>query len=142
MKNNPNTTRVIDYIIVHCTATPAGRDVRAADIDRYHRSQGFRCIGYHYVVDLDGKIEPGRMEEETGAHCRGLNNRSIGVAYVGGIDTQGHPADTRTDAQRRALLALLRDLRRRYPQAQIRGHRDFARKACPSFDATSEYAAL
>lgn len=140
MKNRENKMRAIHYIIVHCTATPEGRDVRAADIDRYHRSQGFRCIGYHYVVDLDGKIEPGRMENEDGAHCKGLNGCSIGVAYVGGTDSHGRPKDTRTEMQRRALLTLLRDLRSRYPQAVIRSHRDFARKACPSFDATAEYA--
>ncbi len=142
MKKTNRTNRVIDYIIVHCTATPAGRDVRAADIDSYHRSQCFRCIGYHYVVDIDGKVEAGRPEGLSGAHCRGLNARSIGVAYVGGVDAAGRPVDTRTEAQRRALRVLLADLRRRYPEAAIRGHRDFAAKACPSFDATAEYADL
>ncbi len=134
--------RVVNLIVVHCTATPAGRDVTAADVDRWHRQRGFRCIGYHYLVRLDGRIERGRPENEQGAHCRGHNARSIGVGYAGGLDANGRPADTRTPEQRAALMTLLRDLRRRYPEAVIRGHRDFAAKACPCFDATTEYAAL
>ena len=109
---------------------------------RYHRSRGFACIGYHWVVRLDGRIESGRSESLVGAHCRGLNRCSIGVCYVGGVDAAGHPKDTRTPAQRKALLHLLSELRRRYPKARIYGHRDFAPKACPCFDATKEYAGL
>ena len=129
-------------IIVHCTATPAGRDVTAADVDLWHRRRGFDSIGYHYLVRLDGRIEPGRPESAVGAHCLGHNAHSIGVCYVGGCDERMQPADTRTPMQRRALLRLLSELRNRYPDAQIRGHRDFAAKACPSFDATTEYAGL
>lgn len=134
--------RLITHIIVHCSATPEGRDVSAADIDRYHRSRGFACIGYHWVVRPDGRIESGRSESLVGAHCRGLNRCSIGVCYVGGTDAAGRPKDTRTPAQRKALLHLLGELRRRYPLARIYGHRDFAPKACPCFDATKEYAGL
>ncbi len=134
--------RNITEIIVHCTATPAGRAVTAAEVDRWHRERGFDGIGYHYLVGLDGTIEVGRPEERVGAHCLGHNARSIGVCYVGGCDREMRPADTRTDAQRRALLRLLKALLRRYPGASIRSHRDFAAKACPSFDATGEYAGV
>ncbi len=134
--------RKITEIIVHCTATPAGRQVTAADVDTWHRQSGLSSIGYHYLVGLDGSIERGRPEETIGAHCRGHNARSIGVCYVGGCDAAMRPADTRTAAQRRALIGLLKELRERYPQAAIRSHRDFSAKACPSFDATSEYACL
>lgn len=135
--------RHIDEIIVHCSATRAGADFTAADIDRWHRARGWKCIGYHYVIRLDGRVEAGRAESAAGAHCAGHNARSIGVCYIGGVKADGvTPADTRTAAQRLALTALLRDLRRRYPAARIRGHRDFAAKACPSFDATKEYAGL
>lgn len=134
--------RKIDLIIVHCSATPAGRDVTAADIDRWHRQRGFRSIGYHYIVRLDGRIEQGRAESEIGAHCNGHNATSIGVCYVGGCDAQIRPADTRTSSQRVALRQLLTGLRARYPGARICGHRDFAAKACPSFDASVEYADL
>ncbi|MCM1032375.1 MAG: N-acetylmuramoyl-L-alanine amidase [Odoribacter sp.] len=141
MKNT--SFREINLIVVHCTATPEGRDVTAADVDRWHRQRGFLKIGYHYLVRLDGSVETGRDENETGAHCSGHNSRSIGVVYAGGLDKSGrHPADTRTPAQREALIKLLRRLKARYPDAEIRSHRDFAPKACPCFDATAEYSCL
>lgn len=132
----------IDAIIIHCSATPEGREFHAADIDRWHRQRGFRCIGYHYVVTLDGSVEKGRDESETGAHCvqQGMNRRSIGVCYIGGVDEAGKPKDTRTEAQKMTLRRLIEDLRRRYPSAKVYGHRDFAPKACPCFDATAEYS--
>lgn len=135
-------SKPVSEIIVHCTATPAGRDLSLDDITRYHRLRGFETVGYHYLVLLDGTVCPGRDSLMVGAHCLGHNDRSIGVAYVGGLDRDGNPADTRTPAQREALLALLRDLRRRYRGALIYGHRDFAAKACPCFDARAEYSAL
>lgn len=134
--------RTITEIIVHCTATPRGRAVTVREIDAWHRARGFSGIGYHYVVGLDGRVMAGRTEERSGAHCLGHNARSIGVCYVGGLDAPGRPADTRTVAQRLALHCLLSALKRLYPGVVIRGHRDFAAKACPCFDATSEYAAL
>ena len=129
-------------IVVHCTATPAGRDVTAADIANYHKLRGFADIGYHFIVRLDGTIEAGRPIELAGAHAKGYNARSIGVAYVGGLDNQSRPADTRTSAQRQALRQLLISLRCNFPGACIIGHRDVAAKACPCFDATTEYASL
>ena len=132
--------RKINEIIVHCAATPEGKNFKAADIDRWHRERKMKCIGYHYVVDLDGTVEPGRPESEIGAHCLGHNQYSIGVCYVGGLAADGRtPEDTRTAAQKESLLALLKKLRAKYPKASIHGHRDFAAKACPSFDATTEY---
>lgn len=132
--------RKINEIIVHCAATPEGKNFKAADIDRWHRDRKMKCIGYHYVVDLDGTVEPGRPESEIGAHCLGHNQYSIGVCYVGGLAEDGKtPKDTRTATQKEALLALLKKLRAKYPKASIHGHRDFAAKACPSFDATTEY---
>lgn len=132
--------RKINEIIVHCTATAEGKDFKAADIDRWHKAKGWNGIGYHYVVDLDGKVEPGRPESEVGAHCLKHNANSIGVVYVGGLASDGKtPKDTRTPQQKVALVKLLTELKRRYPNATIHGHRDFAAKACPSFDATKEY---
>ncbi len=127
--------RKIDKIIVHCTATPAGREVTVADVKAWHKARGFRTIGYHYLVYLDGTVHAGRRESEVGAHCLGQNARSIGVCYVGGLDAAtGEPRDTRTPAQRRALRELIGSLRRRYPSATVHGHREFAAKACPCFD--------
>lgn len=133
--------RKITKIIVHCSATAAGKDFSAADIDRWHRARGFRSIGYHYVVRLDGSVERGRGEAEIGAHCLGQNGNSIGVCYIGGLAADGKtPTDTRTPAQKRALRELIASLKMRYPSASVHGHREFAAKACPCFDAAREYA--
>ena len=132
--------RKINEIIVHCTATADGKNFKAADIDRWHKAKGWNGIGYHHVVDLDGTVEPGRPENEAGAHCLKHNTNSIGVVYVGGLASDGKtPKDTRTQKQKAALVKLLTELKHRYPNATIHGHRDFAAKACPSFDATKEY---
>lgn len=135
-------TKQISEIIIHCTATPAGRDLHVSDITRYHLQRGFDSIGYHYLVALDGTIEPGRPTEYIGAHCLGHNDRSIGVAYVGGVTADMTPADTRTAAQRSGLAKIVAELRRRYPDATIHGHREFTAKACPCFDVKTEYSNL
>ena len=92
--------RKISEIIVHCAATPEGKAFTVADIDAWHRKRGFRCIGYHFVIYLDGSVHEGRAIEEVGAHCLGHNANSIGICYIGGCATNGKtPKDTRTEAQ-------------------------------------------
>lgn len=140
--SRPEKMRHINEIIVHCSATPAGRDVTTDEIRRWHLRRGFRDVGYHFVVRLDGTIEVGRPLSMAGAHCIGHNANSIGVCYVGGCDSKMTPADTRTAPQREAMVVLLSFLRKLFPGAAIHSHRDFANKACPSFDATSEYSSL
>lgn len=133
--------RVIDKIIVHCTATPEGRRETVESIRLMHKQQGWSDIGYHYLVYIDGSVHNGRNVDIIGAHCSGYNAHSIGVAYVGGCDKKMKEKDTRTDAQKNALVKLLKDLRKVYPKAKIYGHRDLDKKgkACPSFDAKDEY---
>ena len=132
--------RKISEIIVHCSATAEMRDFGAKDIDLWHKAQGWDCIGYHYVVRIDGTIEEGRPVERIGAHCKGDNGYSIGVCYVGGLAADGKtPKYTRTPEQKAALLSLIRRLKSNYTRATVYGHRDFAKKACPCFDAREEY---
>lgn len=131
--------RKINLIIIHCSATKEGQNFHLKDIDRWHREKGYKKVGYHYVIDLDGTVEKGRDESEIGAHCQGKNKNSIGICYVGGLDINGKPKDTRTKEQKEALWNLLRELLVKYPKATIHGHRDFANKACPSFDVSKEY---
>lgn len=132
--------RTINEIIVHCTATPEGREVSVDEIRKWHKQRGFADIGYHYVIHIHGELENGRDVDLVGAHCTGHNTNSIGVCYVGGMDKANKKAkDTRTLQQKAVLMSLLIDLKKLYPNARIRGHRDFANKECPSFDATSEY---
>lgn len=121
-------------IIVHCTATPAGHNFTADEIRGWHLARGWEDIGYHYIILLDGTICQGRQESLVGAHCVGHNHRSVGVAYVGGLDEHGiYPLDSRTPGQRLALGLLLERLHCRYPEATLHGHREFANKACPCF---------
>ena len=135
--------RKITEIIVHCSATPEGKDFTVADITRWHKARKFVTIGYHYVIYRNGEVHNGRPERQVGAHCSGHNSYSIGVCYIGGVAKDGKtPKDTRTSAQKLALERLLKHLKERFPGANIRGHRDFAAKACPSFDATEEYKDL
>lgn len=145
---------MLDTIIIHCSATRNGHDFRASDIDRWHREQGFAGIGYNYVIDLDGTIEVGRPLTMAGAHCKGWNKRSIGICYIGGLDANGRPADTRTLAQKVSLHNLVEQLIERFPSiTQVLGHRDTSPdrngdgnitpdewvKACPCFDVKSEF---
>ena len=132
--------RRITEIIIHCTATPEGKDFTVQDIDRWHRQRGFKCIGYHFVIYRDGTIHVGRPLAQIGAHCTGHNANSIGICYIGGCAADGKTAkDTRTGMQREALKRLVSELRVAYPQATVHGHREYANKACPSFDVQKEF---
>ena len=104
----------------------------------------FGYTGYHYYITRDGQTYQTRHEQLVGAHAVGHNSHSLGVCYEGGLDKDGHHADTRTTRQKRALLDLLKRLKREYPQAQILGHRDLpnVHKDCPCFDAKTEYSQL
>ena len=132
----------VKYLVVHCTATRLSQRVSVEDIDRWHKAQGWSGIGYHWYVDRDGHIFPGRSEREAGAHVIGYNHCSIGICYEGGLDEQGISADTRTPSQKAALLFIIKDLKQSYPNAVILGHRDFpgVHKDCPCFDAKTEYS--
>ena len=135
--------RDISEIIIHCSATREGQNIDAEIIDGWHKARGWRGIGYHYVVLLDGIIEYGRPVKDIGAHCQGHNSNSIGVCYIGGVEQDGTtPKDTRTCEQKEALILLIRVLKLLHPTATIYGHRDFSDKACPSFDATKEYEGI
>ena len=134
-----NRRKATTMIILHCSATREGQDIKAADIKRWHKERGFDDIGYHYVIDLDGTIEKGRDEALLGAHCKGHNATSIGICYVGGCDKSMKPKDTRTPEQKRSMLSLVRKLVNKYkiPVTQIWAHHDFDKhKACPSFDVS------
>lgn len=138
--------RRIDYIALHCSATKDGQNFTVNDISRLHtapkpQGRGWSDIGYHYVIHLDGSVHKGRDVDLIGAHVENYNAHSIGICYVGGTDKSGKAKDTRTTAQKAAILKLLKELRVKYPKAIIQGHRDFpgVAKACPSFDAKSEY---
>ncbi len=132
--------REIKAIVVHCSATPNGQAFFASDIDQWHKQRGWKKIGYHFVIDLDGTIEIGRPVEEIGAHVEGANAKTIGICMIG--------TDRFTQEQWQSLATLHDDLSTRFPMAQWYGHRDFSPdkngdgiiepwewlKTCPGFD--------
>ena len=123
--------RTIKEIIVHCTATPEWRVETVQSIRNMHKTKGWSDIGYHYLIGLNGECWEGRNVNLIGAHCEGHNSNSIGVCYVGGVDKKMQAKDTRTEKQKDALVALLKDLRKLYPKAKIYGHHDFNK--CKSY---------
>lgn len=137
--------RYFDDIIIHCSATIAGKDIKADTIRKWHMNDnGWDDCGYHYIIDLDGTIEEGRPLDIEGNHCHGHNKNSVGVCYIGGLDARRKPKDTRTPAQKKALARLiwqltLKALNAGFGIPAVHGHRDYANKACPCFDAYKEY---
>lgn len=129
--------RKIDKIIIHCSATPEGKDVKTETIRDWHiNGNHWNDIGYHYVIELDGSIHEGRKENVIGAHCYGQNANSIGICYVGGVAKDGKtPKDTRTPEQKKALIKLVKSIMQKYKLKPncVYGHYNFAKKACPSF---------
>lgn len=129
----PNTRR-IGKIILHCSATPEGKDYTVEQIRQWHLARNFSDVGYHFIIYRDGTVHRGRPVAQIGAHTTGYNTHSIGICYIGGMTADNKtPKDTRTEAQRLALIKLVRELKASYPSASIHGHNEFANKACPSF---------
>ena len=128
--------RTINEIIIHCSATEEGRDFTVEDIRRWHvQGNGWKDIGYHFVVYRDGSVHPGRPLDQVGAHTSGHNANSIGVCYIGGVAADGKtPRDTRTLEQKVALIDLVRSLKLVFGVSKVSGHNEYANKACPSFD--------
>jgi len=118
--------RYLDLIVLHCTATKEGIDYDVATVRKWHKKRGFRDIGYHFLIHLDGTIEKGRSIEQSGAHAKGHNMRSIGIVYVGGLDSEGRPKDTRTVAQVHALRRIVDVFKIIYNIKEVVGHRDLS----------------
>lgn len=126
----------VKQLVVHCSATQPLAKLGAKDIDRWHRERGFLKIGYHFVIKTDGTIETGRPITEAGAHVAGHNSTSIGICMIGGVNKQGKSENNFTLEQFASLATLLTDLLKKFPKAEIKGHRDFpeVKKDCPCFD--------
>lgn len=142
---NTKTRAKTDFIVIHCSAT-GEEDIGAYDIDRWHRKQGWACIGYHFVIRRDGTLEEGRAQETIGAHVANHNANSVGVCMVGGVDANDRKKATNnfTSEQFDTLERLVRFLKAKYPDATVQGHRDFPNvaKACPSFDAKKWFKSI
>ena len=134
--------RKIDKIIVHCSGTSEFQDFDITNIKDWHvNGNGWSDVGYHFIIKLDGTIQDGRPLQKIGAHVKGKNRSSIGICYIGGMNRDMTEwEDTRTKKQKESLLLLINDLKERFPNTIVYGHKDFTnKKLCPSFDAKEEY---
>lgn len=143
--------RSIKRIFVHCTA--GSQRQKIADLQAEFKRKGWKHPGYHYVIQADGAITQLVGEQFVSNGVKGYNSTAVNVAYMGGIDAQGKAVDNRTPEQKASLVKLLKELKGRYPKAEILGHRDISPdtngngivdsweriKECPCFDAKVEY---
>ena len=133
--------RNIDKIIIHCSATKEGRDISAETIRSWHmKGRGWRDIGYHFVIELDGSLKEGRPLHKVGAHTKGENANSIGICYVGGVDSDNKAKDTRRKDQKSTMKKIIEGLEEQFPEATVHGHNEFSSKSCPCFDVQKEFA--
>ena len=132
----------VRYFIIHCSATRVTSSYTAEQLEADHKARGFRTGGYHFYVRQDGRMWQYRKLLEVGAHCRPWNRCSIGICYEGGLDADGEPANTLTQAQYERIMELLRQLGELFPEAVVRGHRDMpgaTNKECPCLDAETTF---
>lgn len=137
--------RKVEYIVIHCAATPPDMDIGAEEIRGWHLQRGWLDIGYHKVIRRDGTIEDGRPLTQPGAHARGFNHKSWGIVLVGGVQSDNKtPEANFTDDQWAALEWLVRDMKSQAPSATVIGHGALpnTNKACPSFDAVQWWESL
>lgn len=118
--------QTIKEIIIHCSATPNGREDTAEDVHRWHLERGWDGIGYHYVIEVKGRLVAGRPEYWQGSHAKGHNKRSIGICLMG--------TDEFNCDQWSILQSLVRKLKIKYPGVEIGGHNEISDKTCPGFD--------
>ncbi len=137
----------LKYLVIHCTATPEHREVKASELREWHtakppKGNGWRQVGYTDMLHLsgawerltdnneDGKVDPWEVTNGVAGH----NGVSRHIVYVGGLDKQGKPKDTRTAAQRASLATYVKDFHKKHPTVRIVGHGELAKKDCPCFD--------
>lgn len=137
----------LKYLVIHCTATPEGREVSGADIRHWHcdpkpKGNGWKQVGYTDLFHLNGGVErltPNNEDAkvdpwEITNGAKGYNAVSRHIVYVGGCDQNMESKDTRTDAQRKAMERYVRNFHLKHPEVRIVGHRQLDRsKSCPSF---------
>ena len=130
--------RIIKYIVIHCTQPNTKKE---AILNYWKNTLKWKSVGYHRLIDANGIIHELANYDQITNGVKGYNSESIHFSYIGGIDESGRPKDTRTIKQKESLLYLVEKAKKKYPEAIVLGHKDFKGivKACPSFDAKSEY---
>ena len=124
-----------DYIVIHCAATKASMDIGLTEIRKWHvQDNGWRDVGYHYIIRRNGEVELGRSIRDTGAHAAGYNHKSVSVGMGGGMAEDNSAEANFTPQQWTALLDLIKQLKTNYPEANVIGHNEISEKECTSFD--------
>jgi N-acetylmuramoyl-L-alanine amidase len=135
--------RKINFLVVHTTATP--QNTKIESIQNYWKNVlKWKNPGYHYIIESNGNVVNIHNISLVANGVANFNSNAIHISYIGGIDGVGKPVDNRTAAQKKSLLKLLKELKQKFPNAIIQGHRDFpnVKKACPCFNAKNEYKDL
>ena len=132
--------RNIKFIAIHCSASPINTKVQSI-LNYWKDILKWKTVGYHHLIEFDGTIHNLLPIEQVSNGVQGFNSVSINISYIGGVDESGKPKDTRSEYQKTAIFELVRKYKAMFPDAIIQGHRDFpnVKKACPSFDAKTEY---
>lgn len=152
MPTEKREIRPVNHIVIHCTATQPIASIKSV-LDYHHNTLAWRVAGYHYIIDKDGNYERPVNIKQPSNGVKGHNHDSIHIAYIGGLDKSGKPKDTRTEAQKEAIIDLIKSIKRIYPNANILGHRDFSEdkngngiidpweriKECPCYSPLEEY---
>ena len=124
-----------EYLVVHCSATKPSMDIGLREIKRWHvDDNGWRDVGYHYIIRRNGEVELGRSNRDTGAHAAGYNHKSVSLCMVGGMAEDNSAENNFTAQQWTALLDLVKQIKVDYPEANVIGHNEISEKECPSFD--------
>ena len=124
-----------EYLVVHCSATKPSMDIGLREIKRWHvDDNGWRDVGYHYIIRRNGEVELGRSNRDTGAHAAGYNHKSISLCMVGGMAEDNSAENNFTAQQWTALLDLVKQIKVDYPEADVIGHNEISEKECPSFN--------
>ena len=139
----PLKPEAIKLLIVHCSATRCDRPFSVESLIATGMAR-FGQPSYHYYIRRNGAIVPILPENVRGAHAVHYNKCSLGICYEGGLDEKGRSDDTRTDAQKASMFALLKELTAEYPDARIMGHCELPHvaKDCPCYLPSKEYASL
>ena len=135
--------RDISFIAIHCSATPQTTTVESIN-SYWKRILGWRAPGYHFIIKANGDIIQLLPIEQISNGVAGFNKNTINICYIGGVDKNNKPIDNRTKEQKASLIKIIKEMKALFPTAIVKGHYQFpnVKKACPSFDAFSEYKLL
>tara|TARA_Y100001937_G_scaffold17204_1_gene23744 strand:- start:418 stop:834 length:417 start_codon:yes stop_codon:yes gene_type:complete len=129
-----------ESIVIHCSATKSSMDIGLVEIRKWHvEDNGWRDVGYHYIIRRNGEVELGRRHDDTGAHAAGYNHKTIGVCMVGGMADDNSAENNFTDKQWTSVSDLIKQIKVNYPDVNVIGHNEISSKECPSFDVQKWY---